>query len=75
MSKRQLERKLKDLTGHSPAEFIRRMRLTQAQTFLQDGTYTTVAEVAYAVGFRNVKYFSRLFLQQFGTYPSDLLPS
>ncbi|MCF7802485.1 MAG: response regulator, partial [Candidatus Marinimicrobia bacterium] len=73
MSKRQLERKLKDLTGYSPAEFIRRLRLTQAEAFLREGTFTTVAEVAYAVGFRNVKYFSRLFFQQFGKHPSDLL--
>ena len=72
MSKRQLERKLKDLTGYPPAEFIRRMRLNQAHNFLQNGSFTTVAEVAYAVGFKNVKYFSRLFFQQFGSHPSEL---
>ncbi|HCW77437.1 MAG TPA: hypothetical protein DHU63_12995, partial [Candidatus Marinimicrobia bacterium] len=47
-----------DLTGYPPAEFIRRMRLNQAHNFLQNGSFTTVAEVAYAVGFKNVKYFS-----------------
>ena len=73
MSKRQLERKLKPMTGLSPGEFIRQVRFIRARQILQDGEAVTVAEVSYAVGFKNVKYFSRLFRNQFGHSPAELL--
>jgi len=73
MSKRQLERKIKDITGQSPAGLIRQTRLETARNYLMDGSFGTVAEVAYAVGFNNVKYFSRLFHNQFGKTPHDIL--
>ncbi len=73
MSKRQLERKLKPMTGLSPGEFIRQVRFIRARQILQEGEVITVAEVSYAVGFKNVKYFSRLFRNQFGHSPAELL--
>ena len=73
MSKRQLERKIKDITGQSPAGLIRLTRLETARNYLMEGSFATVAEVAYAVGFNNVKYFSRLFHNQFGKTPNDVL--
>lgn len=73
MSKRQLERKLKPMTGLSPGEFIRQVRFIRARQILQEGEAITVAEVSYAVGFKNVKYFSRLFRNQFGHSPAELL--
>ncbi len=73
MSKRQLERKLKPMTGLSPGEFIRQVRFIRARQILQEGEAVTVAEVSYAVGFKNVKYFSRLFRNQFGHSPAELL--
>jgi len=75
MSKRQLERKIKDITGQSPAGLIRQTRLETARNYLLEGSFATVAEVAYAVGFINVKYFSRLFHNQFGKTPHDILKS
>ena len=73
MSKRQLERKLKDLTGQSPADLIRQIRLQTARKYLMDGSYATVAEISFAVGFKNVKYFSRLYRNQFDKSPNDIL--
>ncbi|MBE2281435.1 MAG: response regulator [Ignavibacteriaceae bacterium] len=60
-SERQLQRKIKELTGLSPAEFIRFARLTQAKNLIESKTYNTISEVAYAVGFHNPKYFSKLY--------------
>jgi len=73
ISRRQLERRLKDLTGLSPAEIIRQRRLSQAQQYLTDGEFMTVAEVATATGFKNVKYFSRLYRNLFGQTPGATL--
>lgn len=73
LSKRQLERKLKEITGQSPADLIRQIRLQTARNYIMDGSFATVAEVSYAVGFKNVKYFSRLFKNQFNQSPSDIL--
>lgn len=75
MGKRQLERKLKGLTGQSPAELIRQIRLLKAKHYLFEGSFTTVAEVSYAVGFKNVKYFSRVYKNQFNQSPADILRS
>lgn len=73
LSKRQLERRLKELTGQSPADLIRQTRLLKAKMYLMEGSYATVAEVSFAVGFKNVKYFSRLFKNQFNQSPADIL--
>ena len=73
LSNRQLERKTKDSCGQTPADMIRQARLFKAQSMLKDGTYATVAEVAYSVGFKNVKYFSRLFKKQLNKNPKDIL--
>lgn len=75
MSKRQLERKLKEITGISPAEFIRQMRFIHARQLLMDGSVVSVAEASLAVGFKNVKYFSRLYRNQFGQSPAEILKS
>lgn len=73
LSNRQLERKTKESCGQTPADTIRQARLFKAQSMLKEGTYATVAEVAYSVGFKNVKYFSRLFKKQFNKNPKDIL--
>ncbi len=73
MSKRQLERKLKEITSQSPAEFIRQERLSRARQLLLDGSHVTVAEISHAVGFKNVKYFSRLYKNQFNQSPAEVL--
>ena len=59
MSDRQLQRKLKALIGHSPAEFLRNFRLTMALKKLREGTQ--VGLVAEAVGFSSQAYFASCF--------------
>ena len=73
MSKRKLERRLKDVTGQTPGAFIRQMRLERARQLLEKQAVETVAEAAYAVGFHNPGYFSRLYRNAFGHAPSEPL--
>ncbi|MFC5412125.1 ATP-binding protein [Larkinella bovis] len=72
-SERQLYRQLKKRTGFSPHQFIQEVRLQSARESLENQRYTTVKEVCYAVGFQDVVYFSRLFFQRFGKYPTAFL--
>ena len=69
MSDRQLQRKLKAIVDHSPAEFLRNFRLNIAATQLQTGTQ--IGLVAEAVGFSSQAYFASCFKAEFGTTPSD----
>ena len=69
MSRVALYKKLFALSGKTPIEFIRSVRLQRAAQLLQKKELT-VAEVAYEVGFNNPKYFSKFFKEQFGTLPS-----
>ena len=69
MSQPQLHRKLTALTGKNATLFIRSVRLAKAKELLRAGTMT-VSEVAYAVGFNDPKYFSRVFAEEFGVSPS-----
>jgi AraC-like DNA-binding protein len=68
VSRTVLYNKTKGLTGFSPMEFIRRMKLDIAARLLDNGY--NVSEAAYKTGFSDVKYFSRLFKAQFGHSPS-----
>ncbi len=70
MSRTQLHRKLAALTGKPASHFIRSFRLEKAKHLLQT-TRMTVAEVAYAVGFKDAMYFSRAFSHEFGMPPSE----
>ncbi|RMF07604.1 MAG: response regulator, partial [Candidatus Neomarinimicrobiota bacterium] len=73
LSRRQLYRKLKDITGLKPTDFIRQIRLLRAKQLLEERAMSTVAEVARAVGFTKVGYFSLLFRNTFGQSPRDLI--
>ena len=70
MSRMQLHRKMKALTGKSTTEFIRFIRLKKAADLLRNKT-GNVAEVAFAVGFNNTSYFVRCFRSQYGLPPSQ----
>ena len=75
MSRVQLYRKVKALTGLSPVELIRMTRLKRAETLLRQGG-KTVSEVAYEVGFSSPSYFSKCFRDYFGCSPgSKMRPS
>ncbi|MDX1531704.1 MAG: response regulator, partial [Rhodothermales bacterium] len=70
VSPRQLSRRMRALTGLSPAAFVRSMRLQRAAQLLA-GRSGGVAEVAYAVGFRSVSHFAKRFKAEFGVPPSE----
>jgi len=69
LSRTQLHRKLKAITGQSPGDCLRQTRLLRALALLQ-ARVGTVAEVAYQVGFSSPNHFSTAFSKQFGYPPS-----
>ena len=66
----QLYRKVKSLTGYSPIEVIRIMRLKSASHLLKS-TDKTVSEIAYQVGFSTPSYFSKCYKDFFGHQPNE----
>jgi len=70
LSRAQLHRKLKALTGMGARDFIRSHRLQRAADLLA-GRYGNVTEVAYSTGFKSLSHFARCFREQFGVAPSD----
>ena len=71
MSRTLFYGKLKTLTGQSPQDFMRLIRLEQAAMFLKQGD--SVLDVSVKAGFVNVKYFSTVFKKHFGVSPSKYL--
>lgn len=71
MSRTLFYGKLKTLTGQSPQDFMRLIRLEQAALFLKQGD--SVLDVSVKAGFVNVKYFSTVFKKHFGVSPSKYL--
>jgi signal transduction histidine kinase/AraC-like DNA-binding protein len=74
MSKTLLYLKLKAMTGYSAALFIRLIRLQKAKKILES-TNSSISEVAFGVGFKDPKYFSRVFTEEFGLPPSKMRKS
>ena len=71
MSERLVQRKLKALTGRTPAEFIREKRLARASQLLTQGHY--VGQIAEMVGFSSHTYFSTCFKARFSMSPSEFV--
>jgi len=69
MSRSQLFRKIKAMTGHSPSTFLRSFRLKKAKQLLIDRLDLNISEVAYSTGFSSPKYFSNVFLEEYGYRP------
>ncbi|MCK8495578.1 MULTISPECIES: hybrid sensor histidine kinase/response regulator transcription factor [Spirosoma] len=69
MSRTTLHLKLTALTGMPISLYVRLLRLTKAQALLTTSSLT-IAEVAYAVGFNDPKYFSRVFQEKYGQSPT-----
>lgn len=69
MSRANLYKRMVALTGRSPVEFIRKIRLQRAAQYLEK-SQLTVAEIAYKVGFNSTKYFTKYFKREFNTLPS-----
>ena len=71
VSRSQLYRRILALTGLTPIQFIRSIRLKHAASFLaQDGTLP-VNEVMYRVGYTNLSHFAKIFHEEFGLYPKE----
>ena len=71
LSRVQLYRKVKAISGSSPIELLRTARLNRGYQLLIQ-TDKTIAEVAYDVGFTAPSYFTKCFKDEFGISPSDL---
>ncbi len=72
LSRMQLHRKLKGLTGLSATEFIRSQRLKLAVELLKKSD-VNISEIGYSVGFNDHSYFTKCFKEQYGCSPSDYL--
>ena len=72
LSRVQLYRKVKALTGRSPVELLRTARLLRGKKLLET-TGQSISEVAYAVGFTSPSYFTKCFKDEFGASPSELM--
>ena len=72
ISRAQLHRKMKEMTGLPVSEFIRNIRLEQAVRLLKEQKIN-VTQVAYTVGFSNLAHFSTVFRKQFGVSPTEYI--
>ena len=71
LSRVQLYRKVKALTGQTPVELLRKARLEKARQMIMR-TDRSVAEIAYEVGFTSPSYFNKCFKDEFGTSPGGM---
>jgi len=70
MSKSALFKRIKDITGTSPVDFIRSLRLRKAETLLREGKLN-ISEVAFQVGMNDLKYFREQFKKRNNVSPSE----
>lgn len=73
LSERQLHRRLKAITGLSPQEYIREMRLQEARHLLENRLVNTVKKAAHTVCFHDEKHFAQIYKARFGKSPSEEL--
>lgn len=66
---KMLYRRIKHLTGFSPVEYIRHIRMNRAALLLKEGKFS-ISEVMYMVGYSNSSYFSKCFQSAFGLTPT-----
>lgn len=72
ISNKQIYRKIKQLTGMTPVEYVKSIRMKKAAMLLQQKKFT-VAEVMYMVGFSSHSYFSKCFQGEFGMTPKEYI--
>lgn len=72
VSRTNLHKKLKLITGFSPSDFIRNVRLKRAATLLQNRV-DNVSQIAFVVGFNDQSYFTKCFKKKFGKTPSEFV--
>lgn len=72
MSRTQAFRKFRGLADMPPGDFIRMVKLQKAKSLLKEGK-SSIAEVAYQLGFQDPSYFTKVFQKHYGTTPSAYL--
>ncbi|MCG8374292.1 MAG: helix-turn-helix domain-containing protein, partial [Balneolales bacterium] len=72
ISERQLQRKLKEYTGLTPAKYLREMRLLRAKYIFENNPEFNISEVAYSLGFHKPSYFTKVFKTRFNVHPKEL---
>jgi AraC-like DNA-binding protein len=75
VSERQLHRKIVNLVYLTPNKYIRILRLHKAKQMIDNYIQRSISQIAYAVGYNDVHYFSTLFSCQYKVSPKDLLNS
>ncbi|MGN1229695.1 MAG: two-component regulator propeller domain-containing protein [Prevotella sp.] len=70
VSRAQLHRRIKDITGLTTSDFLRNIRMEQAARLLKEGKIN-ITQVAYSVGFNNQTHFSTVFKAHFGMSPTE----
>jgi signal transduction histidine kinase/DNA-binding response OmpR family regulator/tetratricopeptide (TPR) repeat protein len=73
MSESTLLRQLKRLTGLSPVQYLKEMRLEKARRLIEDNTYNSIARIAYEIGYGDPDSFSRAFKRRYGKTPSGFI--
>lgn len=72
-SERQFYRRIRQLTGLTPNEYVKRKRMSRAREIIQTGMPASVSALALSVGYNRTDYFSRLYQKQYGQRPAELL--
>ncbi len=75
VSERQLGRKVFNLVFLTPNKYVRILRLHRAKQLIDNYVQQSVSQIAYAVGYSDVHYFSKLFAGQYNVAPKELLHS
>lgn len=75
VSERQLHRKISNLVSLTPNKYVRILRLHKAKQMIDNYIEHSVPQIAYAVGYSDVHYFSKLFMGQYSVSPKELLSS
>ena len=71
LSRVQLYRKVKALTGYSPIDLLRKARLARAHALLKADNELSVSEIAYQTGFSSPSYFTKCFKDEYGIVPGE----
>ena len=75
LSKKQLQRKVKKITGLTLLEYKHEITLQAARKMLENKEYDTVKAVSLSVGFKNTHHFSKLYTERFYKVPSEYFQS
>ena len=70
MSRRSLERRLKQATGITPLAYLQKLRVEKAKQMLEEGTHT-FNEITYAAGYEDISFFRKIFVRLTGMRPRE----